>query len=85
MAKRSKPAFIAAALARGDIDLVRAYGRRGAEARARKKLAQKAEKIVDHEDDLDVQIQHDPTITNTMIEVERKQSTNEEFFFGGHL
>ncbi len=85
MAKRSKPAFIADALARDDYSFVLMCARRGGEARARKKLAQKTEKIVDHEDDLYEQILEDPTITNTMVEVEQNQNSNEEYFFGGHL
>lgn len=83
MAKRPKPAFIAEALARDDYGFVLMCARRSAEARARKKLAQETEKIVDHEDDLDVQILHDPTITNTLIEVEQKQRNYEEYLFGG--
>ncbi|HEY0947960.1 MAG TPA: hypothetical protein VGE53_00510 [Candidatus Paceibacterota bacterium] len=82
MTKRSRPAFIAEALARDDMDLVRAYARRGGQAAAAKRQAIKK---TDNEDELYEQILKDKTIKRSKLRPEAHAEKGDDYEFGGHL
>lgn len=82
MGRRSKPSFIAEALARGDIDLIRSYGRRGGRASAEKRTRKHGK---DQEDDLYEQVMNDASIERSPGRRLEQKNNDEEYVFGGHL
>ena len=87
MKKGSKPAFIAEALARGDIAKVKEWGHKGGLKAAQKRRDEKAAKqaaATDDEEELYDQAVQDPTIIRIKAPSrKRKRKKDEEYYFGG--